>query len=282
MGHNTKFYLITYGMMDPFVTALFLLCLTGIVAGLLAGMLGVGGGFLMVPVMYILVSELGYSLYAMDIAVGTSAAVILPTAMSGTYRQWKKNNISWRPALTLGTGGILGSLIGSSISVFLPVRTHTFIFGLFLICVALWMILQKCDIICRFHLSKSYLLFLILGVFAGMMSGLFGIGGGLILTPFLATIIGYEIHKAVGIATLSMVLTAAGATGAYIIHGWNIEGLLSLSLGFVSIPFWAALIVTSIPAAQAGVCLSHKASDTVLRYIFILLLVVIAARMIYG
>jgi uncharacterized protein len=271
-----------YRTMDPFLTALFILCITGIIAGLLAGMLGVGGGFLMVPVMYFLLSELGYSEYAMDIAVGTSAAVILPTAMSGTWRQWKKKNIFWRPALILGTGGIIGAFIGSNISILLPVRTHTFIFGLFLICVAAWMILQKSDIICRFHIPVSDLLFLSLGVFAGIMSGLFGIGGGLILTPVLATIIGYEMHKAVGIATTSMVLTAAGATGAYILQGWNIAGLLPLSLGYVSIPFWAALIVTSIPAAQVGVCLSHKTPDTILRYMFILLLIVIAGKMICG
>lgn len=281
MEHNNQSSHSTYRTMDPFSATLVVLILTGIIAGLLAGMLGVGGGFLMVPVMFILLSDLGYSDYAMDIAVATSVAVILPTALSGTWRQWKKKNIVWRPALILGAGGIFGSIIGSYISIILSASTHTIIFGIFLIIIAVWMTVQRCDMICHFTIPGSVFNFIILGVCTGIASGLFGIGGGIILTPVLATIIGFGMHKAVGIATTSMVLTATGATSAYIMHGWNMSEPLFLSVGFVNIPFWVALCATSIPAAQIGVLFSHKTPEHILRYIFIVMLLAIAIKMIW-
>ncbi|MBN1168230.1 MAG: sulfite exporter TauE/SafE family protein [Methanospirillaceae archaeon] len=268
--------------MDPLTIAFIILFFTGIIAGLLSGMLGIGGGILMVPVMFFLLNQSGYSDRAMDIAVATSVAVILPTVLSGTYRQWKRKNISWIPALILGTGGLVGSVAGSYISILLPAKTHAFVFGIFLILMAVWIILQRSPGMRRYHIPGSMPVFLVLGFFTGISSGLFGIGGGVILTPVLATIIGYGMHKAVGIVTTSMVLTSSGATAAYIMHGIQIPDLPLLHVGYINIPFWAILCVASIPAAQAGVLLSHKTPERILMYIFVLLLLFIAIRMMTG
>ncbi len=282
LGIRMCFSIDTYTKMDPLTIALILLFFTGIIAGLLSGMLGIGGGILMVPVMFFILNQSGYPERAMDIAVATSVAVILPTALSGAYRQWKRKNISWIPALILGTGGVAGSVAGSFISIFLPVRTHAFVFGIFLILIAVWMILERSPGMKGYTITGSTPVFLSLGFFTGITSGLFGIGGGVILTPVLATIIGYGMHKAVGIATTSMVLTSSGATAAYVMHGLPIPDLPLYHVGYVSIPFWAILCIASIPAAQAGVLLSHKTPERILTYIFVLLLLFIAIRMMTG
>ena len=266
--------------MEIFFQIIIVLLLSGLIAGLLSGLLGIGGGVLMVPVMFLLLTDLGYSQYAMAMAVATSAAVIIPTAIGGTMRHYRTEGICWRIAIILGVFGIVGSVAGSILSLYIPPMLHIISFSSFLFLMILWMLLKRSPKMSDLHLSESNLVFAALGVFVGVAAGMFGVGGGIIITPILTTLLGYQIHRASGISLATMVLTASGTAISYIYLGWGIEGLYPYSLGYVNILFAALLICTSVPAAQLGVILNHRAPEKILNGIFIGLLLFIAIRML--
>ena len=266
--------------MEILFQIIIVLLLSGIIAGLLSGLLGIGGGVLMVPVIYLLLTDLGYSQYAMAMAVATSAAVIIPTAISGTMRHHRTEGICWRIVIILGVFGIIGSVVGSILSVYMPAALHVISFSAFLLLMAVWMLLKKSQKLINYQISESNLIFAVLGIFVGIAAGMFGVGGGIIITPVLTSLIGYHIHRASGISLATMVLTAGGTAISYIYLGWGVEGLYPYSLGYVNILFGALLICTSVPAAQAGVILNHRTPEKILNGIFIGLLLFIAIRML--
>ena len=103
-------------------TYISILLATGAGAGFASGLLGVGGGCIMVPVMYSVIGAMGFPDIAMKVALGTSLLVILPTAMSGAWRHNKKKAVQWKTALVLGLCGLGGGLAGSTLATYL---SHT-------------------------------------------------------------------------------------------------------------------------------------------------------------
>jgi uncharacterized membrane protein YfcA len=266
--------------MDPILSVIGILLICGVIAGFIAGFLGVGGGFLMVPVMFFLLSNLGYQNNAMVISVATSSAVILFTSISGTIRQIKKKPINWNSAIILGAGGIAGSFIGSSVSVIIPENVHVILFSSFLLFLVFWMSINRSPYLARFRLVESNLLFGFFGILIGIAAGMFGIGGGIILTPVLTTFFGYSMNRSIGISLATMILIAGGSCTSYILLGWGKISSIPYSLGYVNLFFAMVLLCASIPAAQAGVVMSHRISEKILRIVFIGMLLSIAIKMI--
>jgi len=271
--------MICSDMTDSFMLILIILLLLRIVAGFLAGLFGIGGGVVMVPVMYLLMQDLGYGDTAMTRAVATSAAVIIPTAVAGTIRNYSGKQITWRPALILGSSGILGTMAGSTLSVLIPSQIHVLVFSGFLICMAGWMIIKQCRYFCVYTLRQSNGILLVLGTGVGVASGMFGIGGGIILIPVLTSVLGMNIHTSVGTSLAAMVLIASGTVLSYIILGWGLTGQVPFSIGYVNILFALILAATSVPAVRIGLKTGAAMSDTKLQILFVTMLVILAARM---
>jgi len=265
--------------MEFFIVIIIILLLCGLVAGFLAGLFGIGGGVVMVPVMFFLLNDLGYGDNAMAIAVATSAAVILPTAVAGAIKNFSGKQITWWPALILGFGGILGSMAGSTLSVLIPSQVHILAFSGFLIFMAVWMMIKQCRYLCAYAVRESDFTLLILGIGVGVASGLFGIGGGVILTPVLTSILGMNIHKSIGISLTAMVLIASGTVVSYIVLGWGVTGLFPFSIGYVNLLFVLVLVLTSIPAVRFGVKTGSTMSEKKLQVLFIGMLILLAIRM---
>ncbi|HPY59686.1 MAG TPA: sulfite exporter TauE/SafE family protein [Methanospirillum sp.] len=265
--------------MEPIIVTIMILLLCGIVAGFLAGLFGIGGGVVMVPVMFLLLGDLGYEDNAMAISVATSAAVILPTAVAGTLKKYSEKQITWWPAIILGIGGILGSMAGSSLSVLIPRQVHALAFSGFLIFMAFWMAVKQSRYLSAYTVRETELILLALGTCVGIASGLFGIGGGVILTPVLTSVLGMNIHKSIGISLTAMVLIASGTVMSYIVLGWEMDGLLPFSIGYVNLLFAVALVITSIPAVRFGVKTGSAMSGRRLQMLFIGMLILLAIRM---
>ncbi|PWR69780.1 sulfite exporter TauE/SafE family protein [Methanospirillum stamsii] len=268
--------------MEFFIQVIIILLMCGIVAGFLAGLFGIGGGVVMVPVMFILLTDLGYEEHAMAMSVATSAAVILPTALVGTIKMNRGSNISYWPAVILGAGGIIGSVIGSTISVIIPKEIHIAAFSGFLIFMAIWMGIKHWSYLDRYHLSESTTVFIILGILVGIGAGLFGIGGGVILTPVLTSLVGMNIHRSIGISLTAMVFIASGTVLSYILLGTGIQDLFPFSIGYVNILFMVLLVCTSIPAVRLGVRTGQKTSEKNLLLLFICMLMILAVRMLFS
>ena len=184
------------------LSLIIIFLLTGIISGFIAGLLGVGGGIIIVPISYLVLLYLDYSSdYAMHIAIASSLGVICFTSISSIRTHIKLNNVNfailraWAPGITLGS--ILGSYSASLISG--QVLVNVFIFLAFLI--ALNMAFQKEPTIISNDLPKSKLINLIISFLIGFMSVLIGIGGGSFSVPTL-TMFSKKIHEAVGLSLI--------------------------------------------------------------------------------
>ncbi len=263
-----------------FLTYLLILLGTGAFVGFASGLLGVGGGFIMVPIQFFLLTSMGVDPNtSIRLAFATSLAVILPTALNGAWGHWRRGAVLVVPAIFLGTAGIIGGIVGAGIASNTPVVILSFIFGLLALGSALWMIGSKYPEI-KEEKSNSKPTYILWGFLGGFSSGLLGIGGGVVMVPILNILLKFPIHKAIGTSTAFIVFASVGGIITYIFTGMGTAGLPSYSIGYVNLVQLVALACTSIPMARIGVKAAHRMPDKQLRYLFAILLIYIALKMI--
>jgi uncharacterized protein len=268
------------------VTLAYVLILlaVGAAAGFACGLVGVGGGFIMVPASYWVIQAMGVSPdIAIRIAFGTSLLVILPTALSGARGHHRRGAIHWRTALILGGCGLVGALLGASLAARLPGETLATGFGALLLAVALWMLLGLLPKMVREGQTprENPGLVAALGFPVGVVTGLTGLGGGVLKVPLLVLILRLPMHIAVGTSVASIIFAGLGGIIGYIINGLGVAGLLPYSLGYVNLlPLGLCLVVTSIPMAQLGVRAAHALPARRLRYIFVAFMIYAGLRMV--
>jgi len=262
---------------------LLILLATGAGAGFASGLLGVGGGFIMVPISRWLILAMGISQdIAIKIAIGTSLLVIFPTAISGTWRHNKKKAIRWKTALTLGSCALVGAVVGATLAAHLPGEILEIGFGGLVLAVALWMGLGLMPKLRRGDEEprENFRLVAACGFPIGMVSGLTGLGGGALIVPMLVLALNFPMHIAVGTSVASIIFTSLGGTAGYIVNGLGVSGLLPHSIGYVNLPIWLCLAATSIPLAPLGARAAHALPAKPLRYIFIAFMVYAGLEMI--
>jgi len=272
---------VTWGeRMDIFLQTVLILGLTGTLAGLGAGILGVGGGFVMVPVQYwVLADLLGVeSTLATRVAFATSLAVVLPTAIATSNRHSQKGAVAWDAVRQMCIPGFFGAIAGACVATSVHGDWLRYIFGALLLGAAVKMALKP-TYAADDERDAAVWLFIVAGAVFGFLSGLLGIGGGYLIVLFLALVSGFEIHRAVGTSTAFLIFASAGGVLTYIVCGWGIGGIPAPSLGYVDLHQWVILVVTSIPASFVGVSLSHSISARNLEWLFVGLLLLSALKM---
>jgi len=259
---------------------IFYLLLTGIGVGLVSGMLGVGGCFIMVPIQFFILKAIGIDpTIAIRVAFGTNLLVVLPTAISGTFRHHKKEVVLWKQAIILGTVGALAGFGGAALASHLPGSILTKIFGLAILLGSLRMITAK-PIRVEGEINKNSLTYVFWGLILGFVTGLIGIGGGVLIVPIMLIFLNFNMHEAVGTSTAMMIFTALGGSLAYIILGWHHPGLPAYSLGYVNLLQWVLLTGTSVPMAQVGAHLAHKIPAASLKWLFVTVMIYMGLKMI--
>lgn len=267
--------------LDQLLPLAIALPLVGIAAGLIAGLLGVGGGIVVVPVLYHVFTLLGLDeAVRMHVAVGTSLATIIATSTSSWRSHARKGAVdmdllrSWGPFILVGVA--LGSLAAAWVKG--PVLTG--IFAGFALLVALHMAFGRPHWRLGANLptgaAKAGLAALI-----GGCSAMMGIGGGTFTVPTL-TLFGYPIHRAVGTASAIGLIIGIPGTLGFILTGWNAAMLPPFSLGYVNLLGVAAILPTSMAAAPWGARLAHNLDTRLLRRAFAVFLFLTSARMAYG
>ncbi|PKL69597.1 MAG: sulfite exporter TauE/SafE family protein [Methanomicrobiales archaeon HGW-Methanomicrobiales-1] len=257
-----------------------ILIVTGITAGTASGLFGVGGGFLMTPVQYWLSLSGGMdSTLATRLAFGTSLAVMIPTMISGALAHNSRGAVNWKAAVTMGCAAIFGGLAGGTLAAHLPGIVLRTFFALLIIFMAVRMVwhIHSCP---ACEPGGSTGIYIAIGFFIGIISGLAGIGGGVLLVPVLVILLGYPMHKAVGTSSACLIFSSAGAVTAYIINGWGVAGLSPYSIGYVDLVTFAILAATTIPLARFGVRCAHRFSGRHLQIVFAGLLIVIGILML--
>lgn len=251
----------------------------GVGAGLMAGLLGVGGGIVMVPVMANVFQLAGIpDELIMHIAVATSLAVIVPTGFASARSHAKKGAVSrdllvlWAPFMVVASflGGVTAGLYSAQV---LQV-----IFGVMAFFIAINSVVPIQKMLMS-GLANSSTAHRASAGLIGYISALMGIGGGSLSVPTMS-VLGTPVHTAVGTSSALGVFIALPAAIGFVISGWNAVALPPLSIGYVSLPTMAVLAVGSIVFAPVGAIVAHKLSATMLKRVLAVYLLIVGTRMI--
>lgn len=278
--HQDMIFSMTQADLVGLLPMIGTLIVAGAAIGLLAGLFGIGGGAISVPVFFELFGVLGYpDEVRMPMAVGTSLAVIIPTSLNSARGHFKRGTVDMGLLRLWAVPVILGVLAGSEIAR----HADKVVFQLVFVAVALTnaakLLLGGAGWRLREGLPGKAVL-RVYGAVIGLMSALMGIGGGAI-TNLLLTLHGYDIRRAISTAAGVGVLIALPGTLGYIYAGWGKPGLPADALGYVSVLTWALTIPTTLLTTRLGVRLAHTWSKRALETGFGIFLVLTAARFIW-
>lgn len=272
-------------MLIIFISCVFL----GSIVGFLAGLLGIGGGLVVVPVLVYLLPHftvtndvLGHGLLSpevvMPMALATSLAAIVLTSSSAAYAHHKNNNIPWditKPLMfTVAFGALLGAFIADNLSA--QALTRFFALAVFLL--ASYMLFSIRPQPAKEMPSKIKLQFI--SLFTGVVASLMGMAGGAILVPVL-TYLGMPLRHCIGIATVCGVMVALFGSLGYIISGFDNALLPQWSFGYVYLPALLGIVLTSSLFAPIGVKYASKLPVQTLKKGFAIFLMIVAMKMIF-
>jgi len=256
------------------------LLIAGVVSGLMAGMLGTGGGIVIVPVLYNVLGAAGVPEdLRMHIAIGTTLVAIVPTSLTSLSSHARDNAVDWRLLKLWAAPLAIGVVAGTAVAAIAPGQWLALAFAALAVPVAAYLAFGKeswrlTDYIPR-GLGGATLPF---GV--GGVSAMMGIGGGTLGVPAL-TLCGMPVPRAVGTASaFSVVISVVGAIGA-VIAGWGANGLPPISYGYVSLLAFAVIAPVMFVVAPAGAHYAHLADRTRLRRTFALFVAATAAKMVW-
>jgi uncharacterized membrane protein YfcA len=247
--------------------------------GFLAGLLGIGGGMSMVPLLTILFTARDFPAdHVVHIAVGTATATMVFTAASSASAHQRKGAVLWPVVVAMGPGIVVGSLVGPQIASALPTRAFAAVFGAFVWFSAVRMLSAKRASTARPLPGRAGLFGVGTGI--GVVSSLLGAGGGFISIPFLERH-AVRIQNAVATsAALGLPIAAAGTIG-FIVAGLRAPDLPKGSLGYVYLPAMAAIVVASMLVAPVGASVAHRWPPIKLRRAFAALLFALGAYMLW-
>lgn len=258
---------------------LLLLLIFGGLAGVMAGLLGIGGGLLIVPVLALLFERQGVSSdVVMQAAIGTSLATIVFTSLSSTRAHHRRGAVRWPVFRAIAPGIVVGSLAGSALADAMPGRALHYVVAVFMLIVAAQMAFGPRAAQPHRELpGKAGLT--VAGTVIGSLSALVGIGGGSLTVPFL-TWCNVPVKQAIATAAAIGFPIAVAGTIGYIIGGMDESGLPPGSVGYVVLPAFAGIVLASVLAAPLGARLAHRLSELTLRRAFAAFLFVLALRML--
>ncbi|QBF83901.1 sulfite exporter TauE/SafE family protein [Shewanella maritima] len=259
---------------------IFSICLAiGAIVGFLAGLLGIGGGLIIVPSLIYLLPWAGFDNEQLThVAIATSLATIILTSLSSARAHHKQGNIPWPLFKSIVPGIAVGALSSAFISEQISSDKLQQVFAVFVVLMALQMAFQ-------FKPSKSETMpsltvMFICSLLIAMVAGLMGIGGGVLLVPFLSYC-GLQMRQAVGFSSATGFLIAFVGTVGYVLAGLNVDQMPMGTLGYIYIPALIGIILSSMLVAPFGAKAATVWPTKVLKRIFALLLFVVGIKLMW-
>ena len=269
-------------LLDPatLIPLIGVLALAGALIGFLAGIFGIGGGAISVPVFYEVFQTLGHAPeVAMPMAVGTSLAVIIPTSIQSSRGHFKRGTVDMDLLRVWALPVLLGVLLGSAIARFARPEVFQLVFVAVAAVNATKLLSGGSGWRLRDTLPSRFALRLY-GAGVGLVSALMGIGGGAV-SNLILTLHNVPIHRAVSTSAGVGVLIAIPGTVGYMAAGWGRPDLPPDAIGFVSLATFALTIPTSLLTTRFGVALAHRLSRQHLERAFGLFLLAVCLRFLW-
>lgn len=265
------------------MSILILFLIFGIFTGLLSSMFGFGGGFVVIPVLYFSLPLLDVPKpLVMHIAIGTSLAIMIVNSMNSTLSHQRKGHILWYVFIRIAPVIAVGALIGGVSSAYVEGDILRYLFILLLIYTILSSFMNKSFIEVRENSARlpGRGKTSVLGVGVGFISSLLGVGGSVIIIPFLRRC-QFKMVNAVSLATPLSLPTAVVGAVASIFTGMQQSWLPAWSFGFIYIPAFLGIVAGGFIGVPIGTRLSHRMPDRLFSKIYLALLIIVVIIMIF-
>jgi uncharacterized membrane protein YfcA len=254
--------------------------LIGLLAGFLAGLLGIGGGTILVPGLLAIFSHAHIpGQLQMHMAISTALTSIIFTSLIAVYHQQRSFSINWLLFRQLVPGMIVGIVMGASLTLLLSTQTLKLLFSLFLFLVAFKLLFHKSQVIKKEVVVLTNLKKWLIGFFIGITSGMLGLSGGAIAVPVFLRL-GLSTHHAIATSSACVLLLAIMGAIVFTLTGLHANNLPSGSVGFVYWPAVLGISIGSVLVVPLGTRLAKRTSGNILRRFFALFLFVLGISLL--
>ena len=262
------------------IVYIIILLATGTVSGFFGGLVGLGGGVIMIPVQDIVYTAMGIAEdLTIKLAFGTSLLVILPTAISGAWRHHRKGAVWWKAAVIMGICTAIVAFGAAALATHLSGAGLKLVFGIIILATGVRMLTTQLPQSEEKPEDNPWL-WVAWAIPVGFVTGITGLGGGILLVPILVLALRFKVHSAVATSLAIMIFSSIGGVIGYIINGLGIPDLPAYSIGYVHLPTWLMLAATSIGMVQVGAITAHRLPAKKIEYIFVALMFLMGLRML--
>lgn len=251
----------------------------GAFVGFLAGLLGIGGGMTLVPVLAAMFTAQHFAPdHVVHLALGTGMASIMFTSSASVRAHHRLGGVDWSLVRRVGPAMVVGTLLATSLSAWVPQRALALAFSVIVYAGATQILLGRKPSAARTLPGTPALV--AIGVVIGVVCGLVSAGGAFLTVPFML-FCGVSMTTAIGTGAALGVPVAVVGTLGYVFSGWNVAGLPPLALGFVFGPALAGIVAGSVLTAPLGARAAHRLPVPILRRVFACLLYALATKMLW-
>jgi len=251
---------------------------SAVIVGFMAGLFGIGGGLIMVPILFYLYSFVGIEQrFIMHLALGTSFSIIIPTSIISTMTHMKFKAVDFSIVKTFGIFVVIGVVFGTIFAISLKTSSLLLLFSIMTMIFAIYFLLEK-EKIDPSPRQINLIYRVICGFLSGFVSAPMGIGGGVFNVPIFK-IFGYSIPVAIGSSAAIGFLTASTGAIGFAVSGSYLNINVPLSLGFVNIPTFLIFVPITVLMAKIGARTVHKVNKGLLGKLFGVYLFIVACRL---
>ena len=257
-----------------------ILAASAVVVGFMAGLFGIGGGLIMVPVLFYVFSFVGIEqTFVMHLALGTSFSIIIPTSIISAITHMKFKSVDFSIVRTFGVFVMIGVVLGTILAVSLKTSSLILLFSIMTMIFAIYFLMEK-EKINPIPRQINLIYRVICGFLSGFLSAPMGIGGGVFNVPIFK-MFGYPINVAIGSSAAIGFLTALIGAIGFAVSGSYLNVNVPLSLGFVNIPTFLIFVPITSYMAKIGAKTVHKVDKRLLGKLFGIYLFIISCKLFY-
>lgn len=262
----------------------------GVTAGILSGLIGIGGGVLIVPFLYFYYAHpalFGAAVrpdLATVVAHATSLFVIVPTSLRGALFFHRAKLVVWRAVWPIGAASMLAAVAGARLAALLPPGALKVAFGVLLVFSAIRLAVRRKEPESQTPrpMRLGFPVTVGIGLVTGLLSALLGVGGGIVAIPLLLHVVGIDVRRVAATSIGIIVITSLAGTLAYMVSGAGEVGRPAGAVGYVDLGVGVVMFLGSLLSVRFGTLLNQRLDARALSFLFAAIFLVIGVRLVAG